>query len=106
MLDDAVPSHKLPRCVSCLLSQELGVRRLPGIPPASGNWPVRGREVGEGIGEIELDDEVVPIAKGDMIVVPPGVWHTSRPTGDSELHILICALPQGLEPGEKDHYFE
>jgi mannose-6-phosphate isomerase-like protein (cupin superfamily) len=59
-----------------------------------------------GTGEMELDDETVPIGKGDMIVVPTGVWHTSRPTGDGELHILICALPQGLEPGEVDSHYE
>jgi mannose-6-phosphate isomerase-like protein (cupin superfamily) len=62
--------------------------------------------VAEGDGEMELDNEVVRIGKGDMIVVPPGTWHTSRPTGDGELHILICAIPEGLEPGEKDHYYE
>ncbi len=62
--------------------------------------------VTEGVGEMELDDEVVQIGKGDMIVVPVGVWHTSRPTTDEELHILICALPQGVEPGEQDHYYE
>ena len=60
----------------------------------------------EGVGEMELDDETVPISKGDMIVVPTGVWHTSRPTTDDELHILICALPQGLEPGEVDSHYE
>jgi mannose-6-phosphate isomerase-like protein (cupin superfamily) len=60
----------------------------------------------EGEGEMELDDEVVRIERGDMIVVPTGVFHTSRPTTDAELHILICALPQGVEPGEQDHYYE
>jgi mannose-6-phosphate isomerase-like protein (cupin superfamily) len=62
--------------------------------------------VTEGRGEMELDGEVVPIEKGDMIVVPTGVWHTSRPMPDGELHILICALPQGLEPGEVDSHYE
>ena len=60
----------------------------------------------EGVGEMELDDETVQIAKGDMIVVPTGVWHTSRPTSDDELHILICALPQGLEAGADDTLYE
>ncbi len=62
--------------------------------------------VTEGIGEMELDGEIVAISKGDMIVVPTGVWHTSRPTTDDELHILICALPQGVEPGEVDSHYE
>ena len=60
----------------------------------------------EGTGEMELDDETVRISKGDMIVVPTGVWHTSRPVGDEELHILICALPQDVEPGEDDTNYE
>jgi mannose-6-phosphate isomerase-like protein (cupin superfamily) len=60
----------------------------------------------EGTGEMELDGETVQIGKGDMIVVPTGVWHTSRPTTDDELHILICALPQDLEPGEDDTNYE
>ena len=56
----------------------------------------------EGVGEMELDGEVVPIEKGDMIVVPPGVKHTSRPTTDAELHILITVLPQPSgEPEEE-----
>lgn len=62
--------------------------------------------VAEGSGEMELDGEVVPVAKGDMIVVPTGVWHTSRPVGDEELHILICAVPQGLEPGGDDTHYD
>jgi mannose-6-phosphate isomerase-like protein (cupin superfamily) len=49
--------------------------------------------VTEGVGEIELDDETVPIAKGDMIIVPPGVAHTARPTTDAELHVLIIVVP-------------
>jgi mannose-6-phosphate isomerase-like protein (cupin superfamily) len=49
--------------------------------------------VTEGVGEIELDDQTVPIAKGDMIVVPPGVAHTARATTDAELHVLIIVVP-------------
>jgi len=60
----------------------------------------------EGTGEMELDGETVAVSKGDMIVVPTGVWHTSRPTTGGELHILICALPQGLEQGEQDTHYE
>jgi mannose-6-phosphate isomerase-like protein (cupin superfamily) len=49
--------------------------------------------VTEGAGEIELDDETVAIAKGDMIIVPPGVAHTARATTDAELHVLIIVVP-------------
>lgn len=61
----------------------------------------------EGSGEMELDDETVPIAKGDFVVVPTGVWHTTRPDEGAELHVLICALPvERYEPGEADHFDE
>ena len=49
--------------------------------------------VTEGVGEMDLDDETVAIAKGDMIIVPPGVAHTARPTTDAELHVLIIVVP-------------
>jgi mannose-6-phosphate isomerase-like protein (cupin superfamily) len=62
--------------------------------------------VTEGVGEMELDGETVPIRQGDMIVVPTGVWHTSRPTSGEELHILICAVPSGLEEGEVDSHYD
>ena len=60
----------------------------------------------EGRGEMELDDETVPIAKGDMIVVPPGVFHTSRPAADEELHVLIIAVPPPGEGPEPELYYE
>jgi mannose-6-phosphate isomerase-like protein (cupin superfamily) len=62
--------------------------------------------VAEGHGEMDLDDQTVTITKGDLIVVPPGVRHTSRPTSDSELHILICALPGDADPDEPDIHYD
>jgi mannose-6-phosphate isomerase-like protein (cupin superfamily) len=59
--------------------------------------------VTEGVGEMELGDEVIPIAKGDMIIVPPGTPHTSRPTTDAELHVLIVVVPP---PGSAEHEME
>jgi mannose-6-phosphate isomerase-like protein (cupin superfamily) len=59
--------------------------------------------VTEGRGEIELDDEVVPIAKGDLAVVPPGVWHTSRPAPGEEVHVLLVVVPQPGPGGEFEH---
>ncbi len=58
--------------------------------------------VTEGVGEMELDDDVVPIEKGDMVIVPPGVRHTARSTTDAELQVLIIVLPQPSgEPEEQ-----
>jgi mannose-6-phosphate isomerase-like protein (cupin superfamily) len=59
--------------------------------------------VTEGVGEIELDDDTVPIAKGDLIVVPPGVWHTSRPLPGEELHVLLVVVPPTGGDGKPDH---
>jgi mannose-6-phosphate isomerase-like protein (cupin superfamily) len=57
----------------------------------------------EGRGEIELDDEVVPITKGDLAVVPPGVWHTSRPAPGDVLEVLLVVVPPAGPGGEPDH---
>lgn len=62
--------------------------------------------VTEGVGEMELDDDTVPIAKGDLIVVPAGVRHTTRPTTDAELHVLIVAIPAPDPGADPDHYYD
>jgi mannose-6-phosphate isomerase-like protein (cupin superfamily) len=59
--------------------------------------------VTEGEGEIELDHETVTISKGDLIVVPPGVWHTSRPLPGRELHVLLVVAPPADAEGRPDH---
>lgn len=55
--------------------------------------------VTEGHGEMELDDETVTITKGDLIVVPPGVRHTSRPLPGEELQILLIVVPSFTADG-------
>jgi mannose-6-phosphate isomerase-like protein (cupin superfamily) len=60
--------------------------------------------VAEGEGEMELDDETIPIRKGDLVFVPPGTRHTSRPAPGAELHILIVAVPP-FSPSDPDHHF-
>jgi len=60
--------------------------------------------VTEGVGEIELDDQTIPIAKGDMIVVPPGVAHTARATTDDELHVLIIVVPPADDGAANDQF--
>lgn len=58
--------------------------------------------VTSGRGEIELDDEVREIQQGECVVVPPGVWHTSRPAQGEELHVLLVVAPEHVE-GAPDH---
>jgi mannose-6-phosphate isomerase-like protein (cupin superfamily) len=57
-----------------------------------------------GPGEMELDDDTVPIEAGDMIVVPPGVRHTTRPTTDADLEILIVVRPPSGAAAHEEHY--
>ena len=57
----------------------------------------------EGEGEIELGGHTVTIAKGDLVVAPPGVWHTSRPLPGRELHVLLVVGPPADAAGRPDH---
>ncbi|MGZ8752835.1 MAG: cupin domain-containing protein [Acidimicrobiia bacterium] len=57
-----------------------------------------------GRGEMELGDETVAIEAGDMIMVPPGVRHTSRPTTDADLEILIVVRPPSGAEAHEEHY--
>ena len=44
-----------------------------------------------GGGAITLDGEKREIAAGDLVVIKPGVWHTS----DGEMEVLILGVPAG-----------
>lgn len=44
-----------------------------------------------GGGTITLDGEKKPITEGDLVVIKPGVWHTS----DGEMDVLILGVPAG-----------
>jgi mannose-6-phosphate isomerase-like protein (cupin superfamily) len=57
-----------------------------------------------GSGEMELGDETIAIEAGDMITVPPGVRHTSRPTTDADLEILIVVRPPDGADIHEEHY--
>ncbi len=52
-----------------------------------------------GGGTITLDGEVREIATGDLVVIKPGVWHTS----DGEMDVLILGVPAGEQT---DVWFE
>lgn len=57
----------------------------------------------EGRGEVELDDEVFEVTKGDLVVIPPYTRHTSRPADGEELHALLFVIPERGPDGEPDH---
>jgi quercetin dioxygenase-like cupin family protein len=52
-----------------------------------------------GGGTITLDDEKKEITAGDLVVIKPGVWHTS----DGEMDVLILGVPAGEQT---DVWFE
>jgi quercetin dioxygenase-like cupin family protein len=52
-----------------------------------------------GGGTITLDGEKKPITAGDLVVIKPGVWHTS----DGEMDVLILGVPAGEQT---DVWFE
>lgn len=52
-----------------------------------------------GGGTITLDGEKKDITAGDLVVIKPGVWHTS----DGEMDVLILGVPAGEQT---DVWFE
>jgi mannose-6-phosphate isomerase-like protein (cupin superfamily) len=44
-----------------------------------------------GSGTIKLDGETHPIEQGDMVLIRPGVWHTS----EGNMNVLIAGVPAG-----------
>lgn len=52
------PTGTAPGALADDLVDEWGARRLPSVPPEDGRWPVVGREVGDGLGEIEALERV------------------------------------------------
>jgi mannose-6-phosphate isomerase-like protein (cupin superfamily) len=46
-----------------------------------------------GSGRMTLGDEEFSIAPGDTILIPPGIAHCLRNTGDEPLRLLCCCAP-------------
>jgi mannose-6-phosphate isomerase-like protein (cupin superfamily) len=44
-----------------------------------------------GGGTITLDGETHPVQAGDIVLIRPGVWHTSK----GEMNVLITGVPAG-----------
>ena len=44
-----------------------------------------------GSGTITLDGETYPVQQGDIVLIRPGVWHTSA----GEMDVLITGVPAG-----------
>lgn len=59
----------------------------------------------DGEGFIQLDDDKLPIGKGDLVVIPPGTVHDAIPAGDGELHVLIVAVPDPADDAPDEDYY-
>lgn len=46
----------------------------------------------QGSGEVQLGEDVHDISKGDIIHIPPDIWHQLRNTGEEPLGFL-CVIP-------------
>ena len=49
-----------------------------------------------GTAAMTLDDETRPVGPGDAIAIPPGIRHTIRNTGSTEL-VFLCTCAPGYE---------
>lgn len=58
-----------------------------------------------GRGEIVSNDDTVEFEEGDILYVPPGVYHGTTNTGDETLVMFSLQAPpdRALYTGEKDH---
>lgn len=43
--------------------------------------------------DVLLDEQIVTLARGDLLVVPPGVRHAFAPTADSDADVLYVFAP-------------
>ncbi len=49
--------------------------------------------VSAGNGRLRLGDEVIALAVGDTVCIPPGTPHALENTGDGPLRVLCCCSP-------------
>ena len=45
-----------------------------------------------GTGELRLDDGAVPLAEGDALHIPAGIWHAVANTGDEDV-VMVFGFP-------------
>jgi mannose-6-phosphate isomerase-like protein (cupin superfamily) len=58
----------------------------------------------KGRGHIRSNDEMIPFEAGDVLYVPPGVFHGTTNTGDETLIMFSCQAPPdaALYTGARD----
>ena len=79
------------------------------LEPNGGQVPWHNQEqeevyfVVEGTGEMCLGEEREPIVGGQMVWIPPGVYHQLTNTGDQPLTMMYCYGPAGdVDPWKQE----
>lgn len=55
----------------------------------------------DGTGELRLDGETVPFARGDALFIPPGAWHAVANTGDEDVVMVFGFAHPEYPPTER-----
>lgn len=54
-----------------------------------------------GVGEIRTEGDAAPVAAGQALHIPPGLWHAVANTGDADL-VMVFGFPHpGYPPTER-----
>ncbi|MEJ7634172.1 cupin domain-containing protein [Aeromicrobium sp.] len=65
----------------------------PGAPPHSHSRAAESFFVLDGELQVLVDDTVIDLAKGDFLLVPPGVTHAFAPPAGKEADVLVTFTP-------------
>ena len=81
---------------SCIRKQSLAEARLPAGAATAPHFHPATEEIYyvlEGVGRMQIDDNVREVGPGDAIAIPPGATHQIRNTGEQVLKFLCCCAP-------------
>ena len=81
---------------SCIQQQSLAEARLPVGSATTPHYHPSAEEIYfilEGIGRMQIDQDVRTVEPGDAIAIPPGAAHQISNTGVSTLRFLCCCAP-------------
>lgn len=81
---------------SCIRKQSLAEARVAPGQRTAAHYHPQTEEIYyllHGSGRMRIDEEVVDVAVGDAIAIPPGAIHTIENTGTGTLLFLCCCAP-------------
>jgi mannose-6-phosphate isomerase-like protein (cupin superfamily) len=81
---------------SCIRNQSLAEARLPVGVATAPHFHPRTEEIyfiTDGLGRMQVEDEIRKVAVGDAVAIPPGARHQITNIGDRPLRFLCCCAP-------------